>query len=35
MGMIKIIFVIAELFFEIMLKEKLLSMHIASSNGNI
>ena len=33
MAVIKVSFVIAELFFEIINKEKLLTMHIASSNG--
>jgi len=33
MAVIKIIFVISELFFEIIHKEKLLMMHIASTNG--
>ena len=35
MAVIKIIFVIAELFFEIVNKEKLLTMHIGSANGNL
>jgi len=34
MAVIKIIFVISELFLEIINKEKLVMMHIASANGN-
>lgn len=33
MAVIKVIFVISELFLEILLKEKLLTMHIGTANG--